>query len=358
MMKDEFKTGNLQEIGNDVTDWKSLIAEFLDYQKGLDRAESTLESHTINLGYWTGYLEERGVTALSSVTPQITADYQAWLYQRRTRFGRSFTVTTQIGILNSLKVFFKYLLKSGKILTNPAESVRLPKEPRKLPGTILTPKEMKKLLSQPDTSTVLGFRDRTMYKVLYSTGLRVGELTGMRVQDLNFNQGSILIPKSKHYKQRYVPLGETACRYLAEYLDRIRPLLLRSSASSATSAVETVLLSRCGGRLDMSGVGLKLHIYARRAGIKKHVTVHTFRHTLATEMLRHGADLRQIQELLGHRQLRSTQVYTHIFKGELKRIQSHCHPREQTDLPDGFTTYRGRDYLTEEEIAKEKRHSK
>ena len=115
----------------------------------------------------------------------------------------------------------------------------------------------------------------------------------------------------------------------------------------------------------MSGVGLKLHIYARRAGIssaggsarggKKHVTVHTFRHTLATEMLRHGADLRQIQELLGHKQLRTTQIYTHVFKGELRRIQSHCHPREQTDLPEGFTAYRGRKYLTESEIAKEKR---
>ena len=385
MMKDESRTVETQghqteirnpksEICNPETDWQSIIAEFLDYQKGLDRAESTLESHTINLGYWIGYLDEKGVTELSSVTPQVTADYQAWLYQRRTRFGRSFTVTTQIGILNSLKVFFKYLLKSGKILTNPAESVRLPKEPRKLPGTILTPKEMKKLLSQPDTSTVLGFRDRTIYEVLYSTGLRVGELTGMRVQDLppslcelrragNFSgaavpKSSILIPKSKHYKQRHVPLGETACRYLHEYLDRIRPLLLpgnRASVKSVPSVVETLFLSRCGGRLDMSGVGLKLHIYARRAGIKKHVTVHTFRHTLATEMLRQGADLRQIQELLGHKQLRTTQIYTHVFKGELRRIQSHCHPREQTDLPEGFTAYRGRKYLTESEIAKEKR---
>lgn len=345
------------------TDWKSLIAEFLDYQKGIGRAESTLESHTINLGYWTGYLDEQKITSLASITPQVTADYQAWLYQAKTRFGRSFTVCSQIGILNSLKVFFKYLLKSGKILTNPAESVRLPKEPRKLPGTILTPKEMKKLLSQPDTSTVLGFRDRTMYEVLYSTGLRVGELTGMRVQDLPpslcelrragpaTSENSVFIPKSKHYKQRYVPLGETACRYLAEYLDRIRPLLEKDDH-------QTVFLGRCGGRLDLSGVGLKLHIYARRAGIKKRVTAHVFRHTLATDMLRHGADLRQIQELLGHKNLRTTQIYTHVFKGELRRIQSHCHPREQTDLPEGFTAYRGRKYLTEDEIAKEKRHSK
>ncbi len=318
------------------TAWQTLIAEFLDYQRGLGRAASTIESHIIDLQYWTRYLDTIGSPAPAAITPRIVADYQAYIYQYRSRYGRPFVLQTQIGILNCLQVFYKFLLKTGRILSNPAEAIQLPREPKRLPGTFLTTAEMKKLLRQPDTSTVLGFRDRTIYEVLYSTGLRVRELTGMRVQDLNLSQAAIFIPQSKHYKDRCVPFGATAARYLAEYLDHVRPRLVRREGE------ELVFLGRCGGRLDVGGVQQKLRIYATRAKIKKHLTIHVFRHTLATEMLRHGADLRQIQEMLGHKNLKTTQIYTHIVKGELKRVQAHCHPREQTDLPDGFVRYRGR----------------
>lgn len=337
--------------------WPTLIAAFLDYQRGLGRAASTIESHIIDLQYWTRYLDTIGGPAPAAITPRIVADYQAYIYQYRSRYGRPFVLQTQIGILNCLQVFYKFLLKTGRILSNPAEAIQLPREPKRLPGTFLTTAEMKKLLRQPDTSTVLGFRDRTIYEVLYSTGLRVRELTGMRVQDLPPSlsalvgpelrragdlsrgmapEGSLFIPQSKHYKDRYVPFGATAGRYLAEYLDHVRPRLVRREGE------DLVFLGRCGGRLDVGGVQQKLRIYATRAKIKKHLTIHVFRHTLATEMLRHGADLRQIQEMLGHKNLKTTQIYTHIVKGELKRVQAHCHPREQTDLPDGFVRYRGR----------------
>ena len=242
-----------------------------------------------------------------------------------------------------------FLAATGRTLCDPAEAIQLPREPKRLPGTFLTTAEMKKLLRQPDTSTVLGFRDRTIYEVLYSTGLRVRELTGMRVQDLDLSHAAIFIPQSKHFKDRYVPLGETARKFLVEYLDRIRPLLLRASASPRETSSDLVFMGRCGGRLDVGGVQQKLRIYATRAKIKKHLTIHVFRHTLATEMLRHGADLRQIQEMLGHKNLKTTQIYTHIVKGELKRVQAHCHPREQTDLPEGFVRYRGRDWTQEGE---------
>ena len=269
-----------------------------------------------------------------------------------------------------MQVFGHFLAATGRTLCDPAEAIQLPREPKRLPGTFLTTAEMKKLLRQPDTSTVLGFRDRTIYEVLYSTGLRVRELTGMRVQDLPPSlsalvgpelrragdlsrgmapEGSLFIPQSKHFKDRYVPLGETARKFLVEYLDRIRPLLLRASASPRETSSDLVFMGRCGGRLDVGGVQQKLRIYATRAKIKKHLTIHVFRHTLATEMLRHGADLRQIQEMLGHKNLKTTQIYTHIVKGELKRVQAHCHPREQTDLPEGFVRYRGRDWTQEGE---------
>jgi len=347
------------------TDWNSLVEEFISYQQGIGRTQSTLKRHRTSLKYFTDYLNEKGIADLAGVTPQIAAGYQAWIYGKKTRFKKPFALKSQIIVLNSVQVFFKYLLKTGQILTNPAEVIQLPREPKKIPGTILSSKEMKRLLNQPDTGTVLGFRDRTMYEVLYSTGLRISELIGIRVQDLPSTlqplsgselrrtgpatpEGGIFIAKSKNFKERYVPLGETACRYLQEYLQDIRPLLLRNSAISAPLR-EALFLSRLGRPLHKTSVFKKLQIYGRRAAIKKHLTVHVFRHTLATDMLRRGADLRQIQELLGHKNLRTTQIYTHVFKGELKRIQSHCHPREQTDLPDGFVKYRGRKYIKDDE---------
>lgn len=321
----------------------SAIAAFLEYAKGLGRSWQTLERHGTSLGLLRRYLDERGVQTVAGLTPQVMAGFQAWLYQARSRYGRPYQLKSQIITLNSVQVFGHFLAATGRTLCDPAEAIQLPREPKRLPGTFLTTAEMKKLLRQPDTSTVLGFRDRTIYEVLYSTGLRVRELTGMRVQDLSLSQAAIFIPQSKHFKDRYVPFGATAGRYVAEYLDHVRPRLVRREGE------ELVFLGRCGGRLDVGGVQQKLRIYATRAKIKKHLTIHVFRHTLATEMLRHGADLRQIQEMLGHKNLKTTQIYTHIVKGELKRIQAHCHPREQTDLPEGFVRYRGRKWTQDGE---------
>lgn len=328
---------------------ETAIAAFLEYAKGLGRSWQTLERHGTSLGLLKRYLDERDVHNLAGLTPQVMAGFQAWLYQAKSRYGRPYQLKSQIITLNSVQVFGHFLAATGRTLRDPAEAIQLPREPKRLPGTFLTTAEMKKLLRQPDTSTVLGFRDRTIYEVLYSTGLRVRELTGMRVQDLDLSHAAIFIPQSKHFKDRYVPLGETARKFLAEYLDRIRPLLLRASAPPRETSSDLVFMGRCGGRLDVGGVQQKLRIYATRAKIKKHLTIHVFRHTLATEMLRHGADLRQIQEMLGHKNLKTTQIYTHIVKGELKRIQAHCHPREQTDLPEGFVRYRGRKWTQDGE---------
>lgn len=337
---------------------ESAFAGFIEACKGMGRSRQTLERHHSASGLLRRYLDERGIAGLSAITPQVMAGFQSWLYQARSRYRKPYSIKSQIIILNSLQVFFKHLHKTGIIHANPAEAIRLPREPRQLPGTILSTREMTQLLRQPDTATVLGFRDRTMYELLYTTGLRVSELIGLRIQDIilpaeasakeGHASGTVFIQETKYAKDRYVPFGETAGRYLAEYLDHVRPVLSRrpnSGTAHRKSESPTVFLSRCGRALDDGGVQQKLRIYAQRANIKKHLTIHVFRHTLATEMLRRGADLRQIQEMLGHRNLRATQIYTHIVKGELKRVQAHCHPREQVDLPGNFVRYRGRGWV-------------
>lgn len=331
------------------------IEAFIAWLKDIGRADQTLEHHRCSLKVWRQFLDAKGVTELAQVTPQIAADYQAWLYAARSRYGKPYTLETQIGILNSVQVFHRFLVKTGRLLSNPAEAIRLPREPKRLPGTILSPAEMKKLLAQPDTATVLGFRDRTLYEVLYSTGIRITEAIRLRVPDVNLDQRTLFVHAGKGGKDRVVPIGQSAVKYLGEYLRRVRPVLLRGLASLRENSSDAVFLDRLGHPFGKSGILKKLAIYATRAGIKKHITVHTFRHTLATEMLRHGADLRQIQELLGHANLRTTQIYTHIVKGELKRVQEQCHPREQTQLPEGFVRYRGRKFLTDDERHKDRR---
>ena len=324
-------------------DLQPLIDDFIRYQETIGRAASTLEGHRESLKNWQKYLAAQDVTSLAEITPQLAAGFQAWVYRHRTRYGTPFTLQSQIGILNSLQVFCRYLVKTGRVLTNPAEVIRLPKHPKRLPAVMLTTKEMKRLLSQPDTSTVLGFRDRTMYEVLYSTGLRIGELLALTVQDINLADGLLTIRQGKGGKDRVAPVGATACKYLAEYVQRIRGKFRDASGA------ERLFFNKDGRPLAKCGVWKKLKVYAMRAGIRKRITVHTFRHTLATEMLKGGADIRQIQELLGHGNLRTTQLYTHIVQGELKRVQAECHPREQTELPENFVTYRGRKYLTDDD---------
>jgi len=331
-------TGNEAVDRLDEPQVEDAYKAFIEYSKGLGRSQQTIERHHACLSLVKKYLDERGDHALASLTPQVMAGFQAWLYQAKSRYGRPYELQSQIMLLNSVQVFGRYLLTAGKLLYDPAESMTLPREPKRLPGTFLTSAEMKKLIAQPDTSTVLGFRDRTIYEVLYSAGLRVNELAGIRVQDIDFTHATIFIPQNKNYQDRYVPLGETARKYLTEYLDRVRPHLVRRKGEAL------VFIGRHGGKLDVTGMQLKLRIYAQRAGIKKYLTIHVFRHTLATEMLRRGADLRQIQELLGHKNLTTTQIYTHVVKGELRRVQAHCHPREQTDLPENFVRYRGRNW--------------
>ena len=323
--------------------WQTLIEEFIRYQETIGRAVSTLQNHRNDLAYWQKYLAGQSVSTLADVTPQIVAGFQAWVFNYQTRFGKPFTIASQIHILNSLQVFYQYLVKTSKLLNNPAEAIHLPKIPRKLPAVLLSPNEMKRLLAQPDTSTVLGFRDRTMYEVLYSTGLRIGELVSLRVQDISFSDGTLFIHAGKGKKDRIVPLGATVSKYLGEYVRRIRPMFREACAT------DLLFFNKDGRPHKKYGIWIKLRLYAMRAGIKRRITVHTFRHTLATEMLKGGADLRQIQELLGHGTLKTTQLYTHIVKGELRRVQAECHPREQTALPENFVCYRGRKYLTDEE---------
>lgn len=312
---------------------KDTIGRFTEWLSVRRRSSSDRDQYGPHLLYWIKFLEAEGI-GFKEATPETFNRYQAWLLNYTSRFNRPLGINTQLNILSAVKVFYRFLHESGHLLHNPAANLRLPRERKKLPTDILTAAEARRLLKQPDPDTVSGFRDRTMLEVLYSCGLRIGELRRLKEEDFDSFNRTLTVREGKGGKDRVVPLGETACRYLGEYLAQVRPLLLKKPTG-------VLFLNRFGGMFGVSGLCKKLKGYAKAAGIEKAITVHSFRHTLATSMLARGAELRHIQAILGHEHLRTTERYTRIVKTELRRIQAKHHPREALDLPDGAIKYRG-----------------
>ncbi|MCS7252552.1 MAG: tyrosine recombinase XerC [Armatimonadota bacterium] len=224
--------------------------------------------------------------------------------------------------LSSLRAFFRYLVSRRIVRSNPAVFIHAPKLPVLLPRT-LTIAEVEKLLSMPDDSSPVGLRDKAILEVLYSTGMRVGELVHLNCSDVNMTAGEIVVT-GKGGKQRIVLLGELALFSLREYLEKARP---KFASARKNASCEALFLSKRGTRLTERQVHRIVVRYARLAGLGDDVTPHTLRHSFATHLLEGGADLRVVQELLGHASLSTTQIYTRTSMAHLKRIYDMAHPR-------------------------------
>ncbi|MCF6313731.1 MAG: tyrosine-type recombinase/integrase, partial [Verrucomicrobiales bacterium] len=264
------------------------------------------------------------------------AAYQTHLFElisKKTR--RKLACNSQINRLSVLKNFYRFLHQTGRIAINPATVIVLPRSPKLLPPVLLKPREMRRLLDAPDLQNPMGFRDRVIMEVFYATGMRLAELISLAVSDLNFEERLITIRKGKGGKMRIVPMGESCANWLSEYLQKVRPLLLGTNGHEN----DALFLNRFGRAMSRSGWQKKLPLYLRQARIKRTFTSHCFRHQLATSMLERGADIRHIQEILGHETLKTTQRYLQVVKAELKRIHKRSHPRERH--PALVPAYRG-----------------
>ena len=275
-------------------------------------------------------IDEAGRVDLAGIDRATMSDYQGFVYDHISeRTGKALSTQSQIHALSYAQSFFRFLRQTGRIVWDPARVIRLPRHPQRLPADLLTAEEMRRLLAAPDLGTPTGFRDRCVLEVFWSTGMRIGELVSLAVEDIDFERALVTIREGKGGRTRVVPLGASVVGWLREYIEKARPWLAMNGGA------ETLFLSRFGRRMEKSGLFYKLRIYQRRAKIKKRLTGHTFRHTLASEMLKAGADLRHIQELLGHEKLTTTQRYLHIVKGDLKRVHGKTHPREVHGRPPG-----------------------
>jgi integrase/recombinase XerC len=233
---------------------------------------------------------------------------------------REYSKATAARKLATLRSFYKFCMRKGMIQTNPVSSIRTPKQEKRLPK-FLDIEQVRKLLSTPDDSTLLGARDRAMLETLYSTGVRVSELVALNVEDVD-TPGECLRIRGKGRKERVTPIGPTALHAIRKYLD-----MRQTDPRGATFDKSALYVNKHGQRLSTRSVRRKLDKYLLVCGLDPSISLHTLRHTFATHMLNNGADLRSVQELLGHQSISTTQVYTHLTTAQLKRDYDSSHPR-------------------------------
>jgi len=301
-----------------------IIDRFIDYI-ALERGASphTCRAYRTDLELFAAFLGEQGlprdVTKIDYLTIRL---YLGHLYQ-----GKRIKRASVKRKLASLRTFFKYLKREGIVEKNPAKMVAIPKGGRDLPHT-LTVDEAFRFLDIPDAASPLGSRDRAILEFLYSSGLRVGELTSLSLPDLDLGGGMVRV-MGKGSKERLVPIGSKAVEALRSYLARRGELMEKGK-----SAPQYLFLNHRGGRLSARSVGRMIKKYLLQGGIVKETTPHTFRHSFATHLLDAGADLRGIQELLGHASLSTTQKYTHVSSAKLMEVYDRTHPRARKGQKD------------------------
>jgi integrase/recombinase XerD len=282
-------------------------------------APGTAREYRRQVRVFLAWLEERGVE-LVSVRGEDLQAYQKALYARRNLKGRPFSTGFHKNHITALKSFFRFVYRRGALLHDPASSLAYPRLEHRLPRTILTRDEARRIVEAPDASA-RGLRDRAMQETLYATGIRVSELVSLTPDDVDTEERLLRVVLGKGNKDRNLPLTSAACDAIDAYLLEGRPRLV-----SPRSGKQLFLANR-GGRLDPSTVNRILHERAKQARIKKHVTCHTFRHSVATHLLKGHADIRHIQALLGHASLATTERYTRVEISDLQRVIRRAHPR-------------------------------
>jgi integrase/recombinase XerD len=315
--------GYQKPFRGDVEDGDALIhwaRRFVEHLRVRNYAERTLVTTNGYLRLFCEWAEDRSLTRPAQITKPIVEAYQRWLFYFRRPSGKPLSFLAQRTRLHKLRVFFKWLAKTNVIPSNPAADLEMPRIEKRLPRVVFTESEVLKVLEQPDTTDVLGLRDRAMMEVLYSTGIRRFELANLELYDVDAARGTLTVRQGKNRKDRVVPIGERALAWVRRYLDEARSLLV------ATPEHPTLFLDERGDKLNLMQLTPLMRGYIDAAKLGKSGACHVFRHTMATLMLEGGADVRHIQEILGHSQLSTTAIYTRVSIRHLKAVHDATHP--------------------------------
>ncbi len=296
-----------------------LIPVYIDHLRSCGRAAHTIRGIRSSLKNFVQFLEAENLTELEDLTGQALEEYRSELSFCLTAKGTPLARSTQIQRLCNIKGFTAFLKAKDYLFQDPAEALEVPRQAQRLPKAILSAREIAKLMAAPDMRTAKGYRNRIILEILYDTGIRRAELSDIKLADLDLAGGYIRII-GKGDKQRVVPVSEKVCELIRNYLLFVRPALVKGDDPGH------LVVNRWGQRLDPNGVWAAVRRCVQMAGIKKRVSTHSLRHSCATHMLKNGAPVRHIQEMLGHASINTTQIYTRVTINDLKQVHAKYHP--------------------------------
>jgi integrase/recombinase XerD len=296
------------------------MRRYLEAQRVRGLSEAELDRQLLSLSLFLEWCDTRGVGSPREITRPMLERYQRHLFYYRKPNGAALSGATQMSRLQTLRRWFRWLVRQNHLVSNPAADIELPRLPRRILPRVLNVAEIEQVLAQPVLDGPVGLRDRAMLEVLYSTAIRRSECVRLALFDVDASRGVLSVRQGKGRKDRVVPIGSRALAWVEAYVREARPTLLLDHTE------RTLFLSTKGGPLVADALSALTRRYVEAADLGKSGSCHLFRHTAATQMLEHGADLRYVQEMLGHSHLATTQIYTHVSIAKLKAIHEATHP--------------------------------
>jgi integrase/recombinase XerD len=298
----------------------ALLAEYVNALRVKDYSESTIRNRQMYIRFFLQWCAERSLREPAEITRPVLERYQRHLFHHRKKDGDPLSFRSQHARLVALRTWFRWMTRQNHILHNPASEIELPRLGHRLPRHVLTASEAEQVMMQPNLADTLGLRDRAILEVFYSTGIRRMELIRLKLFDLDSERGTLLVRQGKGKKDRFVPIGERAAVWVEKYIREARPQLATDPDDG------TLFLANRGEAINRDHLTWMVRSYVDRAKIGKTGACHLFRHTMATLMLEGGADIRFIQQMLGHAELSTTEIYTHVSIRMLKQVHSATHP--------------------------------
>jgi integrase/recombinase XerD len=285
-------------------------------------SDYTVRNRLVHIRFFLRWCRKRGIAVTAQITSSILQQYAQYTFDYRKRNGEPLTVASRHARLVPLRVWFRWMLRQGLITAGLADEIELPRLGRPLPRNILSSLEVEHVMSQPDVTAPIGLRDRAILELLYSTGIRRLELVRLKLHDLQLDRKLIFVREGKGKRDRYIPIGTRADTWVRRYVLQARPAL------ASALVADTVFLSRYGGPLSRDHLTWIARRYVASARLGKSGACHLFRHTMATLMHENGADIRCIQQMLGHADIKTTQIYTQVAIRTLQRVHAETHPAE------------------------------
>lgn len=303
------------------------FANYLENMQMLNLSPNTIAHRKTHGNEFLDWCEMRDLTEPDQITRKLVEAFQRHIHRKRRKDGEPYSIRSQLLRLDAVRGFCRFLAKTDVMEFNPTDRMEMPKKPDTLPKAILSEDEVQQVLAIPDTTTVIGIRDRAMLEVLWATGIRREELTNLGIYSIDFVQQTLMVRHGKGGRDRVAPIGRKALVWVQAYLDNSRPVLLKDIQE------QTLFLSLKGKKLRKETLSCYVGSYVRKADTGKTGSCHLIRHSVGTLLMRNGLNIRLIQQFLGHRKLETTQIYTHLTIVDLKEAYLKAHPSARLDEP-------------------------